>query len=249
MDLVISLFPGIGLLDKGFEEAGFCVVRGPDLLWGGDIRRLHLPAGVFAGVIGGSPCQDFSKARRDEPTGNGLEMVGEFLRCVAEADPVWFLLENVPNVPDVVVPGYTVQRLDLRASEFGLSQRRLRHFQFGYRDTAQLIMPRCVTAEIETKTILASDNETPWREFVAAQGLPEDFDLPGFTAAGRREAVGNGVALPVGRAVAVGIRDRLDYAGLLACGCGCGRPLVGNQLYAGASCRKRMQRRRDRARN
>jgi hypothetical protein len=32
--LVLSLFPGIGLLDMAFEEEGFCVVRGPDLLWG-----------------------------------------------------------------------------------------------------------------------------------------------------------------------------------------------------------------------
>ena len=26
--LVLSLFPGAGLLDRGFEQAGFCVVRG-----------------------------------------------------------------------------------------------------------------------------------------------------------------------------------------------------------------------------
>jgi len=29
--LVLSLFPGIGLLDMAFEQEGFCVVRGPDL--------------------------------------------------------------------------------------------------------------------------------------------------------------------------------------------------------------------------
>lgn len=33
--MILSLFPGIGLLDMAFEEEGFCVVRGPDLLWGG----------------------------------------------------------------------------------------------------------------------------------------------------------------------------------------------------------------------
>jgi len=54
--LVLSLFPGIGLLDSAFEEVGFCVVRGPDLLWGGDIVRFHPPAGRFDGVIGGPPC-------------------------------------------------------------------------------------------------------------------------------------------------------------------------------------------------
>lgn len=44
--LVLSLFPGIGLLDKAFEETGYCVVRGPDVLWGGDIRNFHPPNGV-----------------------------------------------------------------------------------------------------------------------------------------------------------------------------------------------------------
>lgn len=60
--LVLSLFPGIGLLDMAFCEEGFCVVRGPDLLWGGDIRKFHPPAGRFDGVIGGPPCQ-FAIAR------------------------------------------------------------------------------------------------------------------------------------------------------------------------------------------
>jgi hypothetical protein len=41
--LVLSLFPGIGLLDTAFEENGFCVVRGPDLLWGGDVRLFTPP--------------------------------------------------------------------------------------------------------------------------------------------------------------------------------------------------------------
>ena len=51
-ELVLSLFPGIGLLDQAFEEQGFCVVRGPDLLWGGDIKQFHPPAGKFDGVNG-----------------------------------------------------------------------------------------------------------------------------------------------------------------------------------------------------
>lgn len=64
--LVLSLFPGIGLLDRAFEEAGFTVVRGPDKIWGGDVRNFHVPAGVFAGVIGGPPCQVFSIEERAE---------------------------------------------------------------------------------------------------------------------------------------------------------------------------------------
>lgn len=87
--LVLSLFPGIGLLDRAFEEAGFCVVRGPDILWGGDIRNFHPPENHFWGIIGGPPCQDFSSLRRALPTGYGLEMLGEFARCVTEANPEW----------------------------------------------------------------------------------------------------------------------------------------------------------------
>jgi len=243
MDLILSLFPGVGLLDRGFEEAGFCVVRGPDLLWGGDIRRFHPPAGKFAGVIGGPPCQDFSAARRADPTGNGLEMLAEYMRCVGEASPGWFLMENVPGVPDVAAAGYTVQRLDVRASEFGLPQRRLRHFQFGFRDGLDLILHRAVTG-VDGPTILASDSHLPWRRFLDAQGLPEDFDLPGMAASARKRAIGNGVALPVGKALAVAIRDRELHAGSRPCLCGCGRPLTGKRSYAGAACRKRMERRR-----
>ncbi|MFZ2407129.1 MAG: DNA cytosine methyltransferase, partial [Methylobacter sp.] len=83
--LVLSLFPGIGLLDRAFEDLGFCVVRGPDLIFGGDIRRFSVPAGRFDGVIGGPPCQDFSKARRDDPTGQGMEMLYHYKRIVMEA--------------------------------------------------------------------------------------------------------------------------------------------------------------------
>ncbi len=54
----------VGLLDRGFEEVGFCVVRGPALIWCGDARRFYAPAGRFDGEAGGHPGQDFSKAER-----------------------------------------------------------------------------------------------------------------------------------------------------------------------------------------
>lgn len=53
--LILSLFPGVGLFDYAFECEGFTVVRGPDVLWGGDIRRFTAPAGRFDGIIGGDP--------------------------------------------------------------------------------------------------------------------------------------------------------------------------------------------------
>lgn len=132
MKLVLSIFPGVGLLDRAFEEEGFTIVRGPDLIFGGDVRRFCPPRGVFAGVIGGPPCPDFSTARREEVKldGYGVEMLGEFARIVDCAEPLWWIMENVPSVPDVAVPGYQVQRIDVDNGWFA-EQRRLRVIQFG----------------------------------------------------------------------------------------------------------------------
>lgn len=84
---VLSLFPGIGLLDQAFEEMGFCVVRGPDLLWGGDIHTFHPTQGYFQGIIGGPPCQAFSRLRYFVDY-NGYKtapnLIPEYERCVRE---------------------------------------------------------------------------------------------------------------------------------------------------------------------
>lgn len=132
--LVLSLFPGIGLLDLAFEEAGFCVVRGPDLLWGGDIRRFHPPAGRFDGVIGGPPCQSFSQLRHIVEA-NGFQtapnLIPEFERCLAEAKPWWFLMENVPAAPEPHAPTFTIRSQVIRDSWVGGETARLRRFTFG----------------------------------------------------------------------------------------------------------------------
>lgn len=131
--LVLSLFPGIGLLDMAFEEAGFCVVRGPDLLWGGDVRRFHPPAGRFDGVIGGPPCQFWSAMRRLNPLAGAKhgDMIPEFERVVGEAGPAWFLMENVEGAPEPRVPGFRVHAQMLRHSWVGGETSRLRRFSFG----------------------------------------------------------------------------------------------------------------------
>lgn len=138
---VLSLFPGIGLLDHAFDLEGFTVVRGPDPIWGGDIRNWHLPAGKFDGVIGGPPCQSFSslshlvRANGNEPIFGNL--IPEFERCVAESLPDWFIMEEVPQAPVAVVPGYSVHPFLLNnawlAGEdgFGQEQERKRMFSFG----------------------------------------------------------------------------------------------------------------------
>lgn len=248
-ELVLSIFPGIDLLGRGFEERGFCVVRGPDKLWGGDVRDFHPPASVFDGVIGGSPCQDFSRARRSAPTGYGLEMLNEFARVVTEARPKWFLLENVPTVPDVTVPGFHMQRFDLNARECGMRQRRLRHFQFGSRDGSFLVPDRSVTSAPVEIIALASEGakvgRRDWPSFCRVQGIEDPLDLRHLTIKGRYLAVGNGVPLPMARVLAAAVTDREVTKGRKYCACGCGRPVTELSRYAGAACRKRMQRRRE----
>lgn len=250
--LVLSLFPGIDLLGRGFEAEGFCVVRGPDLITGGDIRAFHPPAGRFDGVIGGPPCQDFSSLRRSEPSGNGLAMLAEFVRCVEAARPSWFVMENVPGVPDIAPNGYRVQRFDLRANECGMSQQRLRHFQFGSNEGEVLLLNRDERQPVTELAALAIEGtrreRRGWAEFCVSQGLPPDYDLPGMTLAAKYRAVGNGVPIPMARFVARAIRDARYPAALIRlCCCGCGRSVSGQQTHALAACRKRMQRRRDQA--
>lgn len=141
--LVLSLFPGIDLLGRGFEEIGFCVVRGSDMIFGDDVRRFSPPAGRFSGVIGGPPCQDFSRAKNGMVRSDyGREMPAEFERVILAAEPDWWLMENVERVPDVKIDGYNWQRLDMWAHEFGLKQRRLRHFQFGSKHGMVLVFRR-----------------------------------------------------------------------------------------------------------
>jgi DNA (cytosine-5)-methyltransferase 1 len=249
--LILSLFPGIDLLGRGFEAAGYCVVRGPDLLWGGNIRDFHPPAGKFDGVIGGSPCQDFSKARRSAPTGYSLEMLREFARVIIESRPGWWLLENVPTVPDVAIPNYTVQRLDLNANECGSKQNRLRHFQFGSLRELVLVPPRAPTNPTQSPTCLASEGKRSsrrtWEDFCELQGLPRNFELPGLTLHARYQAVGNGVHLAVAHTLAVSVLDAHSRTTTpRICGCNCGRVITGNQTYATPTCRKRMEHRRKR---
>lgn len=247
--LVLSLFPGIDMLGRGFEAAGFCVVRGPDLITGGDIRDFSAPPGRFDGVVGGSPCPDFSSARRAPPTGEGLAMMAEFHRLVVEASTSWWLLENVPAAPSLAIDGYSFQRLDLDARDFGSRQRRLRHFQFGHRAGLVLAMDRPTVRRGGEATCVASEINRParrdWATFCELQGLPRSFDLPSFTLTAKYQAVGNGVHLAVAQAVAQAVARAADPADVRLCRCGCARPVTGKQLSAGVACRKRLERARD----
>ena len=136
--LVLSLFPGIGLLDMAFEMEGFCVVRGPDVLWGGDIRKFHPPAGKFDGVIGGPPCQAFSQFRRLMKAAGrdttAKDLVPEYCRCVEAARPDWFLMENVKAATTPGPRDYDVHYTDVRDADVGGDTLRRRRFWYGTLD-------------------------------------------------------------------------------------------------------------------
>lgn len=250
--LVLSLFPGIGLLDMAFEGEGFCVVRGPDLLWGGDVHRFHPPAGKFEGVIGGPPCQAFSRlvhiirAKGQTPKPN---LIPEYERIVAEADPLWFVMENVEAAPAPRVAGYVVRSEKLNNrwcvdgdDGIGPEQNRIRRFSFGTLNGIALnLRPSMAAAEnsfYERAVVATSSKEgalakeelargtSPRMAAMAhrrtlpgqqprrtiercaeLQGLPADFlrDAP-FTASGKYRVIGNGVPLPMGRAIARAVK-------------------------------------------
>ena len=243
--LVLSLFPGLGLLDRAFEEQGFCIVRGPDLLWGGDVRRFHPPAGKFDGIIGGPPCQAHSNlARLNERRGvrRKPDLIPEFARCVEEAAPNWFLMENVPAAPDPECPSYGVHRFVLNNRDLGAEQNRRRSFWFGLwgRPPIELdaFIERAEPNKEWVSTVCASGIRKPGTEserghkFPAAygwsswanlrkalvwQGLPADYlaHAP-LTLKGAFQCIGNGVPLPMGRAVASAVRRALEEAQLCA---------------------------------
>lgn len=225
--LVLSLFPGIGLLDSAFEAEGFCVVRGPDLLWGGDIRRFHPPAGRFDGIIGGPPCQRFSglgnvnRARWGDDSVMP-DMIPDFTRCVEEARPGWFLMENVPAAPTPSPAGYdlTARLCDNRWC--GGDQRRRRKFVFGARVPAGAFHIAGVALDSATELpTVVSTGQADWkgsaqrnRATVAymaeAQGIdPARFDHTPFTTTELRRAIANGVPMPLGLAVARAVKSAL----------------------------------------
>ena len=253
-ELVLSLFPGVGLLDRAFVATGFCVVKGPDLITGGDIRDFAGVPGRFDGIVAGPPCQGFSVANSHRKNAdhksvvNSRQMLQHTCRIIEECQPKWFLIENVPCVPDVRIKGYTVQRIPITDQECGGVQLRSRHVQFGSL-TAELIRPIRVNdctrnrkkgrpgKAVTTKTERYKD----FPDVCRRQGLDTPIELPGWTRSAKVKAVANGVPLRMGRVLAAAIMCRAPRDTAADCQCGCGRSVSARALTATASCRKRKQ--------
>jgi DNA (cytosine-5)-methyltransferase 1 len=224
-ELVLSIFPGIGLLDQAFEEQGYAVVRGPDLIWGGDVRRFNPPAGKFSGVIGGPPCQVHSTASEIRGT-EAVDLIPEFERIVAEADPDWFLMENVPGAPLPEIFGYQSKSLVLCDHWVGGLTMRRRRFSFGTKDGRPFPVEQLALQEPEPEhTVMATTwkrgnskyvtdkgflrGDLPVEEYGRLQGAPEVAARLKQYHAGKPfivHVLGNGVPLAMGRAVAKAVR-------------------------------------------
>lgn len=240
MNLLLSLFPGIDLLGMAFEEEGFCVVRGPDVLWGGDIHQFHPPRERFDGVIGGPPCQKHSPfAYLVKATGKQTkpDLIPEYARVVEESAVPWFLMENSWLAPQPKCPNYAITELTFNNRHVGGVSNRVRKFYFGVRGHA----PVSLLTYIETTALEPFEwlpaalacggvkpgtehrrGRRPGREYgycthqtfkthLRSQGLPPDFlaDAP-FTVKGKHQVVGNGVPLPMGKAIAKAVRKALE---------------------------------------
>lgn len=229
----ISLYTGIGGLDFGFEAAGFqtavavemdpisCRTIRLNRKWSvleGDIHAISSRAILDAGslrpgeadvVIGGPPCQPFSKSsywvsgdarRLDDPRADTLTA---YLRVLRDARPRMFLLENVPGlaykgkdegmqhllrgieaINKEVGTNYRVTSRVLNAVGFGVPQMRERVFLIGSRDGALFEFPQYTHGERKSGELLATGPE-PYRTAWDALGdLPENPGDPSLNMGG-----------------------------------------------------------------
>lgn len=112
----------------------------------GDITKIDWSdlSGFVDVVVGGSPCQSFSVAGRRDGLNGASGLMWEFIRCVRDVRPEWFVWENVPGalssshgedfrclLEAMDALGYGMAWRVLDAQFFGVAQRRRRVFLVG----------------------------------------------------------------------------------------------------------------------
>ena len=116
---VLSLFDGISCARVSLDRAGIEVnayvsaeidknaikiseKNYPDIIRVGSVVGLEVEGQIDL-LIGGSPCQDLSIAKKDRKglEGNRSGLFWEYVRIKKECNPKWFVLENVASMPKV----------------------------------------------------------------------------------------------------------------------------------------------------
>lgn len=120
--------------------------RFPNVTNLGDITKVDWRdySGSVDLVVGGSPCQSFSIAGKREGLAGASGLMFEYIRCVQELMPRWFVWENVPGalssdggaafgqlLTEMDELGYGLAWRVLDAQFFGVAQRRRRVFLVG----------------------------------------------------------------------------------------------------------------------
>ena len=159
----VSIFSGVEAASLAWKPLGWepvvfseiepfpCAVlaeRWPDVPNLGDITKIDWKEeidGAIDLVVGGSPCQSFSVAGKREGLKGASGLMFEYIRCVQELRPRWFLWENVPGaltsedggafgqlLSEMDELGYCLAWRVLDAQFFGVAQRRRRLFLVGH---------------------------------------------------------------------------------------------------------------------
>ena len=151
---VVDLFAGAGGFSKGFKQAGFNVVAAfdnwqlaldshkanhphtkhinKDIL---DVKTRELEKFKADIILGSPPCQQFSVANKNPDVEKGLELTNVFLELIADLNPRFWIMENVPGVRKHLegkirkLGGYSKI---LNAADYGTPQIRKRVFCGNY---------------------------------------------------------------------------------------------------------------------
>lgn len=172
---ILDFFCGVGGFSLGATRAGFNLIGGIDLdshamqmhklnfhgskHWKTDIlsqtgASIKEHFGIkkqIDGIIGGPPCQGFSRMGHQDVNDERNNLFIKFFKLVNEIKPKFFLAENVLGILDAQNSGiikkalkhvkkdYTVLKpVILKASDYGVPTTRTRVFFFGY-------LPDCVS--------------------------------------------------------------------------------------------------------
>lgn len=152
----IDLFAGCGGLSVGLEKLGkkgiYAIERARDYAQTfivnfpdcemviNDIQNIDINTIPDADIIvGGPPCQGFSKAGLRLKNDPRNQLYKEFLRIVEAKKPKEFLMENVPDIEmikDQIIEdfsqiGYTVTFTIIKGEEIGMKEKRHRAFFIG----------------------------------------------------------------------------------------------------------------------
>lgn len=222
---VLSLFSGVGGLDYGFEAAGFetrvavewdhqcCASLRASRPWQvieADLLATPTPAILRAGglragsvdmLIGGPPCQPFSKSgwwksgdslRLDDPRADTL---AGYLRVLEETCPKAFLLENVEGlafggkdeglqlllqvikrINEDAKTNYRPVVVTLNAADYGVPQTRTRVFVIASRDGRTFVPPTATHCNPSDPTLQGEKWMTAW-DAIGQLHEPDEEDL------------------------------------------------------------------------